>query len=100
FVRAEIQEGIQEKGILVPQQAITHDAKGDATTFVVTADNKVELREVTTTRAIGDKWLISSGVAAGDRVIVEGVQKVQPGAAVNPTEWNPPASTASATPAP
>jgi membrane fusion protein, multidrug efflux system len=89
FVRAEIQEGIQEKGILVPQQAITHDAKGDATTFVVTADNKVELREVITTRAIGDKWLISSGVAAGDRVIVEGVQKVQPGAPVHATEWTP-----------
>jgi len=100
FVRAEIDEGVNEKGILIPQQAVTHDIKGDATTLVVTADNKVELRTLVTTRAIGDKWLISSGVAAGDRVIVEGVQKVQPGATVNPTEWTPPASTASTAPAP
>ena len=47
---------------------------------------------INTTRAIGNKWLVSSGVAAGDRVIVEGVQKVQPGATVNPTEWTPPAA--------
>jgi membrane fusion protein (multidrug efflux system) len=97
FVRAEIDEGVNEKGILVPQQAVTHDIKGDATTLVVTPDNKVELRQLVTTRAIGDKWLVSSGVAAGDRVIVEGVQKVQPGATVNPTEWTPP--TAGAAPA-
>jgi membrane fusion protein (multidrug efflux system) len=89
FVRAELDEGVNEKGILVPQQAVTHDIKGAATALVVTPDNKVELRTLITTRAIGDKWLISSGVAAGDRVIVEGVQKVQPGATVNPTEWTP-----------
>lgn len=100
FVRAEIDEGVNEKGILVPQQAITHDVKGDATTFVVDADNKVELRPITTTRAIGDKWLIASGVAAGERVIVEGVQKVQPGAIVHPTEWTPPAGSATAATAP
>lgn len=97
FVRAEIDEGVNEKGILVPQQAITHDVKGDATTFVVGAGDKVELRTITTTRAIGDKWLISSGVAAGERVIVEGVQKVQPGATVHPTEWTPPAGGAATT---
>jgi membrane fusion protein (multidrug efflux system) len=100
FVRAEIDEGVNEKGILIPQQAVTHNIKGDATTLVVTPDNKVELRVLQTTRAIGDKWLVSSGVAAGDRVIVEGVQKVQPGAAVNPTEWTPPAATATTAPAP
>jgi membrane fusion protein (multidrug efflux system) len=97
FVRAEVDEGVNEKGILVPQQAVTHDIKGDATTLVVTPDNKVELRVLQTTRAIGDKWLVSSGVTAGERVIVEGVQKVQPGATVNPTEWTPSASTASTT---
>jgi membrane fusion protein (multidrug efflux system) len=100
FVRAEVDEGVNEKGILVPQQAVTHDIKGDATTLVVTPDNKVELRVLQTTRAIGDKWLISSGVAAGDRVIVEGVQKVQPGAEVNPTEWTPPAPAATTASAP
>jgi membrane fusion protein, multidrug efflux system len=97
FVRAEIDEGVNEKGILVPQQAVTHDIMGDATTLVVTPDNKVELRTLVTTRAIGDKWLISSGVSAGERVIVEGVQKVQPGATVHPTDWTPSASGAPAT---
>lgn len=100
FVRAEIDEGVNEKGILVPQQAVTHDIKGDATTLVVTPDNKVELRTLVTTRAIGDKWLVSSGVAAGERVIVEGVQKVQAGAEVHPTEWTPPAAAASTASAP
>jgi membrane fusion protein (multidrug efflux system) len=93
FVRAEIDEGVNEKGILIPQQAVTHDIKGDATTLVVTAQNKVELRQIDAARAIGDQWLVTSGVVAGDRVIVEGVQKVQPGATVKPTEWTPPAGT-------
>ena len=97
FVRAEIDEGVNEKAILVPQQAVTHDAKGNATTFLVTSDDKVELRTLATTRAIGDKWLVSSGLAAGDRVIVEGVQKVQPGATVNPSPWTPPAPAAATT---
>ena len=96
FVRAEVEEGVNEKGILIPDQAVTHDAKGDATTFVVTADNKVELRTLTTTRAIGNQWLVSSGVSAGDRVIVEGLQKVAPGASVHATEWTPPSSGAEA----
>jgi membrane fusion protein (multidrug efflux system) len=89
FVRAEIDEGVNDKGILVPQQAVTHDIKGDATTLVVTADDKVELRQIEATRAIGDNWLVASGLAPGDRVIVEGVQKVQPGATVHATEWDP-----------
>jgi membrane fusion protein (multidrug efflux system) len=100
FVRAEIDEGVNEKGILVPQQAVTHDIKGDATTLVVTPQDKVELRQIDATRAIGDNWLVSSGVAAGDRVIVEGVQKVQPGATVHATESSPSpaAATTAATP--
>ena len=89
FVRAEIDEGVNERGILVPQQAVTHDVKGEATTLVVNAQDKVELRKITATRAIGDKWLVSAGLAAGDRVIVEGVQKAPPGATVHPTEWTP-----------
>ncbi len=98
FVRAEIDEGVNEKGILVPQQALTHDVKGDATTLVVNGDNKVELRLITASRAIGDKWLVTAGLAAGDRVIVEGVQKVQPGATVHPTEWTPSADATASTP--
>jgi membrane fusion protein (multidrug efflux system) len=96
FVRAEIEEGVNENGLLVPQQAVTHDVKGNATAYVVTPDNKVELRTLQTTRAIGDQWLVSSGLAAGDRVVVEGLQKIQPGAEVNPTEWTPPDAAAAA----
>jgi len=91
FVRAELEEGVNERGLLVPQQAVTHDVKGNATAYVVLPDNTVELRTLQTTRAIGDQWLVSSGVEAGDRVVVEGLQKIQPGATVNPTEWTPPA---------
>ena len=87
FVRAELQEGVIEKGLLVPQQAVTHDAKGNATTLVVTADNKVELRTLKTVRAIGNNWLVSSGVGPGDRVIMEGIQKVVPGATVQPSDY-------------
>ena len=97
FVRAEIDEGVNEKGILIPQQAVTHDIKGEATTFVVTAQDKVELRTIDATRAIGDQWLVTSGVAAGDRVIVEGVQKVHPGATVHPTAWTPSGAAATTT---
>jgi membrane fusion protein (multidrug efflux system) len=97
FVRAEVEEGVVENGILVPQQAVTHDSKGNATTFVVGADDKVELRTLTTVRAIGTDWLVSSGVAAGDRVIMEGVQKVQPGATVKPSEWTAPDNSAGTT---
>ena len=98
FVRAEVEEGVVDKGILVPQQAITHNLKGDATTLVVTSDNKVELRTLKTVRAIGTDWLVSSGVAAGDRVIMEGIQKAAPGATVKPTEWTPPAAPPETTP--
>jgi membrane fusion protein (multidrug efflux system) len=89
FVTARLDEGVSENAILVPQQGVTHDLKGEPTALVVTADNKVELRSITTVRAIGDKWMVSAGLAAGDRVIVDGLQKVMPGATVNPSEVNP-----------
>ena len=89
FVTARLDEGVSQNAILVTQQGVTHDLKGDPTALVVMPDNKVELRSITTVRAIGDKWLVSSGLAAGERVIVDGVQKVMPGATVNPSEVNP-----------
>jgi hypothetical protein len=66
--------------------AVTHNQKGDPTTLVVDANNKVVLRSLVTERAIGDKWLVTDGVKAGDRVIVEGVQFAKPGAVVKPEE--------------
>jgi membrane fusion protein, multidrug efflux system len=86
FVREQIEEGRRKDALLVPQVAVTHNQKGDPTALVVGADNKVELRTLQTERAIGDKWLVTSGLKAGERVIVEGLQYAKPGSAVNPTE--------------
>jgi len=72
------------------------DPKGQASVFLVTPDNKVELRSIRTDRAIGDKWLVLDGLSAGDRVIIRGLQKVVPGAAVTPTEMTPDAVEAAA----
>jgi len=94
FVTARLEEGVSENAILVPQQGVTHDAKGEPTALVVTPDNKVELRVIKTDRAIGDKWLVSDGLHAGDQVIVDGLQKAQPGATVAPTEVAPATATA------
>jgi membrane fusion protein (multidrug efflux system) len=89
FVTAHIEEGISENGILVPQQGVMRDPKGQASVFLVTADNKVELCNIRTDRAIGDKWFVTDGLGAGDRVIVMGLQKVMPGVAVHATEMTP-----------
>ncbi len=82
YVRAIVEEGVMEDAIVVPQQGVTHDPKGDAVAMVVNGEGKVEQRIVKTERAIGDKWLVSEGLKAGDQLIVEGLQKARPGAPV------------------
>lgn len=79
FVRAIVSEGIMEQGILVPQQGIIRNSKGDPLALIVNTDGKVEQRELTLDRAIGNKWLVTTGLNSGDQVIVEGGQKVKPG---------------------
>jgi membrane fusion protein, multidrug efflux system len=86
FVREQIEEGRRTDALLVPQVAVTHNQKGDPTALVVSLDNKVELRTLVTERAIGDKWLVTDGLKAGERVIVEGLQFAKPGATVKPEE--------------
>ncbi|MFI4895987.1 MAG: efflux RND transporter periplasmic adaptor subunit [Steroidobacterales bacterium] len=86
YVRAIVDEGVLPQGVLAPQQGILHDPKGNASALVVSAQGKVEPRAVKATRTIGDQWLIDEGLAAGDRLIVEGLQKVQPGMAVKAIE--------------
>lgn len=86
FVRATIANARRQDAILAPQQGITRNAKGDATAMVVGADGKVAQREVVVSRAIGNKWLVESGLKAGDKLIIEGLQKIAPGAPVNATE--------------
>ena len=82
FVRAVVQEGVNAQAMLIPQQAVTRDPKGTPVTLIVDAEGKVQLRTLVLDRAIGDRWLVSSGLAPGDRVIIDGVQKARPGSPV------------------
>jgi len=82
FVRARVDEGVMSDAILAPQQGITRDAKGNAVALVVNAQNKVEQRTVETGDTYGDKWLVVKGLASGDKLIVEGSDKVSAGATV------------------
>ena len=82
FLRAVVQEGINKDGILIPQQAVSRDPMGNPVTLIVDGDGKVAQRMLTLDRAIGNRWLVTSGLAPGERVIVEGIQKVRPGVTV------------------
>ncbi len=84
FVRARLAEGVNPQALLVPQVAVTRDQKGMPTALVVNAEKKVERRQLVTDRAVGDAWLVTAGLKAGEQVIVEGLQKVRPGVQVNP----------------
>lgn len=86
YVRARISNAIIERGVLVPQQAITRGPTGNATAMLVSDDGTVEQREVDVSQTIGDDWLVRDGLEPGDRVIVEGLQKVRPGMPVETTE--------------
>ena len=86
FVRARLEEGLNPNAILVPQQGVTRTPRGDATVLVVGADDKVETRPIVASQAIGDKWLVTEGLKAGDRVVISGLQKVRPGVQVKAQE--------------
>lgn len=83
YVRAVLGQGVREHAILVPQQGIARDPRGNTSAMVLSDDGTVQQRPVVVSRTVGDKWLVESGLAAGDRVIVEGLQKVQPGDALS-----------------
>ena len=82
FVHAELLSGVKENAILAPQQGVTRNQRGEPTAMVVGADNKVELRVLKADRTAGSAWLVEEGLNAGDRLITEGLQFVQPGAEV------------------
>ncbi|AXK66406.1 MULTISPECIES: efflux RND transporter periplasmic adaptor subunit [Burkholderia] len=82
FVRARIEEGVNENAFLVPQIGVTHDQKGQAIAMVVNASDKVESHPLKTSGMQGQNWIVEGGLEAGDRVIVQGIDKVRPGAAV------------------
>ena len=92
FVRAVVQDGVAENTILAPQQGVTRDTKGIPVALVVNAEEKVEQRVLELDRAIGDKWLVTSGLNAGDRLVVEGRQRVRPGDLVRAVPFEAPAA--------
>ncbi len=92
FVRAVVEEGVNDAAILVPQQGVTRDQKGNAYALVVAPSGKAEQRMLTLDRTIGDRWLVSKGLAASDRVIVEGLQRIRAGADVKASPFVPAAA--------
>jgi len=92
YVRAILNEGLLTQALLAPQVGITRDAKGNGSAMVVNRGGKVEARSVRVSRTLGDQWLVEEGLSAGDRLIVEGLQKVQPDMSVQAVEQSPPAS--------
>ncbi|MBS0307429.1 MAG: efflux RND transporter periplasmic adaptor subunit [Proteobacteria bacterium] len=89
YVRAIIGSGVRDNAILVPQQGIARDPKGNTNAMLVNKEGKVEARPVKVSRTVGDKWLVEDGLADGDRVIVAGLQKIRPGAPVKAVEFEP-----------
>jgi len=96
FVRAVIGSGVRADGLLVPMQGIARDARGNTSAMVVDGEGKVALRQVVVSRTVGDKWLVEEGLQAGDKVIVEGLQKIGPGMPVQATEKGAEAATPAA----
>lgn len=97
FVRARLEQAVSEKAILVPQQAVQRDPAG-ASVMLVGADGKVKAQQVKTASVQGNNWVISEGLKAGDQVIVEGLQKVKPGAPVKTVPWKSAANTTAPAP--
>ena len=86
YVRATVSNAVLEHGLLVSQKAVSRDSKGKASVLVVSSNGTAELREVRVSRTVGDHWLVEDGLSAGDRVIVEGLQRVRPGSPVEVQE--------------
>ena len=86
YVRARLAKATAPAAILVPQSAVSRNAGGEATVFVVGPDGKAISRVIAVSQTVGDNWLATGGLRAGERVIVEGLQKVRPGAAVRPVQ--------------
>lgn len=86
FVTANVSSGELRDAILAPQQGVTRDPRGRATVMIVNAEGKAETRYIEVSRTIGSNWLVTDGLAAGDQVIVDGLQKIQPGAQVSPVK--------------
>ena len=87
YVRVRIEQGIRHNAVAVPQQAIQRDTAGKARLYIVQPDGTLELRYVTLGEASGNRWVVESGLAVGEQIVVEGFQKIRPGAKVTPQPW-------------
>ncbi|MFZ5585661.1 MAG: efflux RND transporter periplasmic adaptor subunit [Thermodesulfobacteriota bacterium] len=92
YVRATLETGIDEQAILVPQRAVTRNQRAEPVALVVSPEGKVEQRVIEISRAVGNDWLVRAGLASGDRVVVEGSQKIRPGAMARTVELDRPAA--------
>ncbi|MCQ8819934.1 efflux RND transporter periplasmic adaptor subunit [Pseudoalteromonas agarivorans] len=92
YARASVVEGVKQDAILVPQRGVSRNTKGEPTAMVVSKENTVENRVLKVDRTIGSNWLVTDGLSDGDKVIIEGLQKIRPGAPVTPTEVSPSAT--------
>ena len=84
FVRARLVDGVRQNAILAPQQGVARNERGEPTALVVNRENKVELRNLVIDRALGDRWVVTSGLKAGDRLIVDGLLQAKQGSTVRP----------------
>lgn len=89
YVRAALQEGVKERGLLIPQQAVARDGAGKPTVYVVGDDSKLVRRLIETERAVGDQWLVRSDLGVGERLVVDGLQRAAPGVEVKVVPWTP-----------
>ncbi|MCS3745264.1 membrane fusion protein (multidrug efflux system) [Xanthomonas arboricola] len=96
YVRAVLQEGVKQHGLLVPQQAVSRNGAGKPTAFVVGADHKLQLRVLETDREVGDQWLVRSGLKPGEQVVVEGASRARDGIEVKTVPWQPKGTPAAA----
>lgn len=87
FARAQLEQAVNNQAITVPERGVTHGPGGTASVMAVTPDNKVEMVPVTVSSTVSNQWIVTSGLKAGDRVVLEGLQKIQPGMTVNPVPF-------------
>ncbi|MFN6981912.1 MAG: efflux RND transporter periplasmic adaptor subunit, partial [Brevundimonas sp.] len=99
FARAVLVEGSTSNAILAPQRAVSRDAKGGASVMVVGADGKLQPRPITTSRTVGQDWMVTSGLQPGDKVVVEGAQNLMPGTPVKASPYQAGGAAAGAKPA-
>ena len=99
FARGRLEQAVNENALTAPMRAVTRGAAGAATVLVVGAEDKVEVRPLKLADAVGDRWIVTAGLRAGDRIVVEGLQKARPGAVVKPVAAGQPAPSGQAAPA-